>query len=119
MANNYSNCEKKYDRQLAAAFAVYMMAGSAFKKCICRNPLEEGHLCLHYREMPERLQLEAENAVLAGVKALGERRLAAMGDLFCEAVFSRRGGKYTVCFLTGGFEDLKIDIDGKGKISLR
>ena len=50
MANNYSNCEKKYDRQLAAAFAVYMMAGSAFKKCICRNPLEEGHLCLHYWE---------------------------------------------------------------------
>ena len=65
MANNYSNCEKKYDRQLAAAFAVYMMAGSAFKKCICRNPLEEGHLCLHYREMPERLQLEAENGVEA------------------------------------------------------
>ena len=31
MANNYSNCEKKYDRQLAAAYAVYMMAGSAFK----------------------------------------------------------------------------------------
>ena len=57
--------------------------------------------------------------MLAGVKALGERRLAAMGELFCEAVFSRRGGKYTVCFLTGGFEDLKIDIDGKGKISLR
>ena len=53
MANNYSNCEKKYDRQLAAAYAVYMMAGSAFKKCICRNPLEEGHLCLHYREMPD------------------------------------------------------------------
>ena len=119
MANNYSNCEKKYDRQLAAAYAVYMMAGSAFKKCICRNPLEEGHLCLHYREMPERLQLEAENAVLAGVEALGERRLAAMSELFCEAVFCRQGGKYRVCFLTGGFEDLKIDIDGKGKILLR
>ena len=98
---------------------MYMMAGSAFKKCICRNPLEEGHLCLHYREMPERLQLEAENAVLAGVEALGERRLAAMSELFCEAVFCRRGGKYRVCFLTGGFEDLKIDIDGKGKILLR
>ncbi len=82
MANNYSNCEKKYDRQLAAAFAVYMMAGSAFKKCICRNPLEEGHLCLHYREMPERLQLEAENAVLAGVKALGEEAPGGNGRTF-------------------------------------
>ena len=29
MANNYSNCEKKYDRQLAAAFAVYMMGDSS------------------------------------------------------------------------------------------
>ena len=119
MANNYSNCEKKYDRQLAAAFAVYMMAGSAFKKCICRNPLEEGTPL-------SALPGDAGAAPAGGgkhsagrVEALGERRLAAMGELFCEAVFCRRDGKYRVCFLTGGFEDLKIDIDGKGKILLR
>ena len=94
MANNYSNCEKKYDRQLAAAFAVYMMAGSAFKKCICRNPLEEGHLCLHYREMPERLQLEVENAVLAGVEAL-ERDAWRQWENFSVKRFSAGGAGNT------------------------
>ena len=118
MRNNYSNCEKKYDKQLALAFAAYMMAGSLFKKCVCANPLEERHLYLHYKEMPQPRQLDAEDSVLQAISDLAPAWLDTMGSLYCEARLIHSGDTYQIRFYTGGFGGLGVCIDRRGQMTM-
>ena len=116
MGNNFSSCEKKYNRQLASGFAVYMMGGSLFQKCICANQAEARHLYLHYAEMPAAKQLAAEDAVLAVLRQQDPEWLSAMEQLWCEARFCPQGDSYQIWFDTKGFGRLGLGIDPKGRI---
>ena len=116
MGNMYSNCEKKYNTQLATAFAVYMMAGSLFRKCVCSSQAEARHLYLHYREMPMAKQLSAEDAVLSALERQNPEWLAAMAQLQCEVRFRPLGRVYELWFDTRGFGGLGVCLDEKGRI---
>ena len=76
---SYGSVENGYNKQLAAAYVVYMIFGSYFKKCRMANPLEEEHLKAHYMSMKEKLQYEKEEFLdnLAGNRGVTRQQPAA------------------------------------------
>lgn len=54
----------KANKMMAFEYAVYMMAGSYFKKTICKNSLLEDKLRLHYLELKLDDQIAMENKVI-------------------------------------------------------
>lgn len=116
MRNNDSNCEKKFNKQMACGFAAYMMAGSLFRKCRCSNSLEARHLYLYYREMSPSWQIAAEDGILQALSKLDQKWLDMAQSLYCEARFHRNRDVYQLWFYTGGFGDLILRLDGSGRL---
>ena len=68
---NNSNCiyrtrrgRKRYNAQMASAYIVYMILGSAFKRCIFASPSMEERLRLEYMKMPLEDQYEIEEKII-------------------------------------------------------
>ena len=118
MAANYSTRDKSYNKQYAAGFIAYMMVGSMFRKCICKNKMEASHLYMHYREMPQNQQFSVEDSILSLIHGLDEDYQNAMQDLKCEVVFQQQPNTYLITFTTGGFGEIRVSIDRKGRFEL-
>ena len=114
--SKFNQCEKGYNKQAASAYIIYMMMGSAFKKCICSNKVEESHLRLHYMEMKQEKQLACEDRVLKQLHSLGETTLSEYSKYQAKVRFCREEEFYVVCFETGIFPVLKYYVDTAGKV---
>lgn len=111
----FSVGKKSYDRQKAAAYAVYMMAGSYFKSCRdARGKFPA--MRLHYAEMGREWQYRTEEKCLAAMERNGERFLGRLEGLRCEATCERQGNDLIVKFATGGFEEVWFRIFPQGGI---
>lgn len=136
----FGSAENNYNKQLAAAYITYMMAGSRFKKCVFHNPMEEEHLRLHYRAMKQSAQQDLEERINdaveevlpegAGFEEIDEENTEAEEgrleevtenpneELYCEVRTSHQKGSYVMRFLTGGFGvDCEAVISGDGRLS--
>ena len=110
---------KNYNNQFATAYIVYMMGGSYFKKCECKNKHEEKRLFLHYAEMPKQKQLNAEDGFLRKLEKLNPVLLAQMAELKSEVHFWRKDSDYNITFQTGGFGTLECKIKESGEVDVR
>lgn len=112
---SYGSVENGYNKQLAAAYVVYMIFGSYFKKCRMTNPLEEEHLKAHYMSMKEKLQYEKEEFL----DDLSTEVLGALNveHLTCEVHTTRVKELYCVLFFTGS-QDFAAGIDRKGRVRI-
>lgn len=119
MAASYSSTEKKYSKQYAAGFAAYMMVGSLFQKCICRNEREARHLYLHYKEMPQNQQFSVEDSILSQIRDLDAEFVEELQQLKCEVSFRHEKDSYFLFFRTGGFGDIVVHIDQNGRFKLQ
>ena len=114
MPNLFSNCERGFNRQLAAAYITYMMVGSLFEKSTCKNKSEATHLSLHYKEMPQNKQEAQENTILElATHQLGPDYLELLSGLQCEVTFKRQKNNYVILFETG-LEGVIAVIDERG-----
>ena len=134
----FGSAENNYNKQLAAAYITYMMAGSRFKKCIFHNPMEEEHLRLHYRAMKQSAQQDLEERINDAVEEIlpegtgfgnaedetedidrvEESIDNPNAELYCEVFTSRQKGTYVMKFLTGGFGvDCEAVISGDGRLN--
>lgn len=109
--------EKKDNRQLENAYIFYMIFSSYFHKCICRSTTLEKKLMLYYKEMSQAKQESAEaEAIRAAENVLdGWKDTWEISD--CEAHIGQKGQVYLLRFFTG-LEELRIEIDKKGKYSI-
>ena len=110
MTKLYSGNQKSYNRQLATAYAAYMIVSSLYRKCIVKNPYEEKHLYLHYKELSDLQQIALESTVLKHLSGLSENVSDVFKDMYCEVNFSRDDSDYLIYFTTGGFESVKGQI---------
>ena len=110
MTKLYSGNQKNYNRQLATAYAAYMIVSSYYKKCVVKNTYEEKHLFLHYKELPEIQQIAAESNVLQQMEALSKNLTDTLRNMYCEVNFTKDDSDYIISFTTGGFESLKVQI---------
>ena len=136
----FGSAENNYNKQLAAAYITYMMAGSRFKKCVFHNPMEEEHLRLHYRAMKQSAQQDLEERINEAVEEVlpegpgfrdqepdeemaeeapqEERSENPNEGLYCEVRTSHQKGAYVMRFLTGGFGvDCEAVISGDGRLN--
>ena len=110
---------KGYNKQFAAAYIVYMMGGSYFKKCECKNKHEEKRLFLHYAEMPKQKQLNAEDGFLRKLEKLNPVFLDQMEELKSEVHFWKEDSDYNIVFQTGGFGVLECKVKENGEVDIR
>lgn len=113
-----SNYGKSFNRQFASGYAAYMMVGSLFRSCRCGSHLEAQHLSLYYREMPQKQQLQAEDAILSLIWKMDPSFLQTIEGLRCEAIFGREQDDYVIRFYTGGFEEIIVSISAEGHFRL-
>ncbi len=118
MANAYAGSEKHYDRQLAAAYIVYMMAGDLFDQCHFASRYMENRLFLHYCEMPEKKQEDLESVVLSILRMAGPSFLSSLAELRSEVSFHYCENDLILRFVTG-FEEIEAVIDRSGHVELR
>ena len=85
----FANQEKSYRTQLAVGYVVYMMGGSYFKSCDCKNRMEEKHLFLHYAEMPNQKQMDLETKIVRIMDKLDKEFLEQIQKLRCEVRFKQ------------------------------
>ena len=116
--NSISNSKKSYSKQMAAGYIAYMMGGSYFHRCKCKNPGEESRLYLHYVEMPREQQYRQEERVLQFMEGLSPLFLKWLSGLNCEARCRRREDDYVVEFLTGGFDSIQCVVEKNGNIRI-
>ncbi len=118
---SFGSAENNYNKQLAAAYITYMMAGSRFRKCVFDNPMEEEHLRLHYRAMKSTDQQKLEEDINNIIDRLlpedeSERedidKENPVSELYCEVRTIRNKGSYILRFITG-FEDYEAVVSGK------
>lgn len=112
----FTNQEKGYRKQLAVGYVVYMMGGSYFKTCTCKNKIEEKHLFLHYSEMPKQKQMDLETKILRMMDKLDKEFLMKIENLRCEVHFKHNEEGYQIEFKTGGFESLLCNIQEDGEV---
>ena len=55
---------KRYNAQMATTYILYMMLGSAFKRCIFASSSMEDRLRMEYMKMPVGDQYEIEDGIL-------------------------------------------------------
>lgn len=109
------NLAGKYEKQLAAAYATYMMCGSYFHKTFCKNKIEEEHLRLHYLESPAAKTERLEEHFIHLMEDLPKEFLRTIAEMNCEVWFRKtKDGLFQIRFETG-FEKLIINIDETGK----
>lgn len=109
---------RTFSKQYAVSYIVYMIGGSYFHKCECRNKLEERRLFLHYTEMKQQNQIDEERKVIKSLEKLNKELLEKLGTLKCEAHFCQEGNNYFIDFQTGGFESLKCRIGMNGEVEI-
>lgn len=114
----FTNQGKSYQNQFAVSYIVYMMGGSCFHKCECKNKLEEKRLFLHYAEMPKQKQIDAENRILKMIERMEQDLLMKLGNMKCEVHFIKKDSEYQVVFLTGGFENIRFTIRENGDVEI-
>ena len=104
MKSLYSS-KKSYSKQLATAYAVYMMAGSYFSSSGAAGRIP--NLYLHYAEMPREKQYQCESRVISSMEALGKGFLQKIASLRCDVRCRICGDDILMEFSTGGFEGLQ------------
>ena len=110
--------EKLANKQEENAYILYMMLGSLFHKCNCRNESMIGRLFLYYREMQERKQEDMELRVLQAAQKICGGRLDELELLACDAFIERKGNCLLLCFDTG-FERLEAQVWPNGFFKMR
>ena len=81
---------KRYNAQMATTYILYMMLGSAFKKCIFASSSMEDRLRFEYMKMPAADQYETEDKIIDWM----EKTIAiqACEDIWCK-VFTYQEGE--------------------------
>lgn len=113
---SFINCEKGYNKQLASAYIVFMIAGSYFHKCHCQS--RSPRFFLHYAEMPRQKQFEYEQRVIKKIECLDKTFLEKLSQLQCEVVGWQEEGDFVMVFQTYGFEELEFIINQNGNFQL-
>lgn len=113
---SFSNCEKRYNKQFAVAYIIYMIGGSYFYKC--DYPKQCKRLYLHYAEMPRQKQYEYEEKVIKTLERMDKEFLENLKQLKCEVLFHNEAEKYKVEFRTYGFESLKCIVHRDGRFQI-
>lgn len=112
----FNNAEKKYNRQRATAYIVYMMAGSYFHSQKATGSFKNFYL--HYAEMPREKQYGCEARVIQSMEALDHNFLRKISSLRFHAVCRIDGEDLLMEFSTGGFESLRCRIRKNGDFQL-
>lgn len=112
----FSSAEKKYDRQRATAYIVYMMAGSYFHSRKADRSFKNFYL--HYAEMPLEKQYRCEDRVIRSMEALDPQFLRNIASLCFHAACRNDGEDLLMEFSTGGFESLRCRIRKNGDFQL-
>ena len=112
----FNNSSKKYNKQYATAYIVYMMAGSYFQPE--RQNGRFKNLYLHYAEMPQKEQYECESRVICSLENLDQDFLQEISKLRCKISCKSQGGVLLMEFHTGGFEGLSFSIQENGSFRL-
>ncbi len=99
MKNNYSS--PRYSIQYSKSYIVYMIVGSYFHDSICCNEMEEKHLYLHYKEMPNNKQLREEKSLIDFFERHYRDLIKEIADMRCNVSFRKTDGNYYICFDTG------------------
>lgn len=113
-----SNCtyrtrrgRKRYNAQMASAYIVYMILGSAFKRCIFASSSMEERLRFEYMKMPLEDQYEIEEKIIEWMDR--ELFLREYADIWCKVFTYQEGAFLGVRFETYfGAIDLVIGREG-------
>lgn len=102
----YGYAERHYNKQLAAAYATYMIVGSYYKSCSFMNKLEEEHLKMHYCAMKTKDQYRIESII----DRAAEKEFAGKGveKLSCRVYSCMDGDTYYMKFIAGSINILVI-----------
>ncbi len=106
----FTNTKNKSNKQLAAAYAVYMIVGSYFKNCICQSQFEEKRMYLNYAEISVAKQNDLEERVISQLERLDKTFLETIQNLKCKVSFLQKDKEMFLAFQTGGFEFLEYKI---------
>ena len=112
----FISTEKHYNRQYAACYAVYMMAGSYF--AAGKGTAAFRKMYLHYAEMPRQKQYQSEEKVIRAMNRLDTDFLKKISDLRCEISCKCIGDDMHMKFRTGGFEGLSCVICPDGTFQI-
>ena len=111
---------RKNTKMQQNTYILYMMIGSYFKSCKCRNRVIERQLFLYYKDMPVGKQERAEEEILKKLDCILGMYEQEMSQTEC-IVKIRRDQEDRYCrlfFLTDTYE-LVVDVDEKGVFSLK
>ena len=112
----FTSTERNYNRQYAAAYVVYMMAGSCFARC--RSLRVFCNWYLHYAEMPRQQQYQCESQVIRATERMTCCFLEKIAALHCEVSCRHEGDDLCLDFCTGGFEGLHCLIHPDGTFQI-
>ncbi len=112
----FTSKEVKNNKQSAASYVVYMIVGSYFKDCICKNVFEEKRMYLNYAELSAPKQIEMEDKMICQMEKLDKSFLKAIEDMKCKVSFIKQGEEMIVKFETGGFGALEYKVNVKGQM---
>ncbi len=112
----FSEKQNGSNKQLAAGYVVYMMGGSYFQSCVCKNTFEEKRMYLNYAELSAPKQIEMEDKVIAQFEKLDKTFLNTIQNLKCKVSFIMKDNDLIIDFQTGGFESLSYKVNAKGQM---
>lgn len=110
---------RKNTKMQQNTYILYMMIGSYFKSCKCRNRVIERQLFLYYKDMPVGKQERAEEEILKkldSVLGMYEKEMA-QSDSTVKIWRDQKDRCCRLSFLTDTYE-LVVDVDAHGVFSL-
>ena len=116
---NKTNTSKKRNitkNQMAFSYALYMMAGSYFRKTVCVNPVLETKMRLFYAEDAADTQVDTEKLCISFME---EKLLPVMPDALWQEMMEvhmyvdERSGRTEICFIGADYM-LRLFADSVG-----
>lgn len=96
---SYGSAERHCDKQLASIYALYVIGGSWYDKCMIKNRMLETQLKLNYASLKINEQYGLEEKTETLIRGTMDR--AEASDLHAECIVSFNGRDAVVEFFTG------------------
>ena len=102
---------KRYDAQMASAYILYMMLGSAFERCVFASSAMEERLRFEYMKMPLDDQYGLEEKIIGWMEA--EQEIRIYEDIRSKVFTYQEDASMGIRFETYfGAIELLVDRDG-------
>ena len=110
--------EKQFIAQEQKGYAAYMIIGSYYHDCSFYSRMQELHLLIQYKELPEPRQFSVERGIEEQFLRACYDVLPFLSRMRSECFFLRKEDTLTVYFLTGGFEPVSVHIDAELHVTI-